>query len=184
VIGHNPSEHAWRSGFSYSNPSNRFFHLLRASSLVPADTRPCDANALPVTCGLGFADLGCEPGSDAAAFKRPQMLLWRSQLYQRLSAHLARVQAWSPHLPLEACAPQVVAFAGKRQWSALFQPPLARCAHGRQTVLPPGWPLPGSTEVWVLPSSSGRAVMTKQEREEPYVELGRRVADLPWPGVV
>jgi hypothetical protein len=30
------------------------------------------------------------------------------------------------------------------------------------------------TQVWVLPSSSGRAAMTQEAREGPYVELGHR----------
>lgn len=25
IVGHNPSEHAWKSGHYYSNPSNRYF---------------------------------------------------------------------------------------------------------------------------------------------------------------
>lgn len=35
--------------------------------------------------------------------------------------------------------------------------------------------------MWVLPSSSGRAVLTAQEREGPYRALGARLAGVPWP---
>ncbi|CEG45810.1 Uracil-DNA glycosylase-like [Plasmopara halstedii] len=28
IVGHNPSDHAWRTGYSYSNPTNRMWMLL------------------------------------------------------------------------------------------------------------------------------------------------------------
>ena len=66
----------------------------------------------------------------------------------------------------------MVAFCGKKQFSVLFTPPLKRVEHGLQTMdMPSQWPFHRSTQVWVLPSSSGRAVMTKAEREGPYREL-------------
>ena len=42
LIGHNPSEHAWDSGVGYSNPSNRFWPLLRQSGVLPAGWRDGD----------------------------------------------------------------------------------------------------------------------------------------------
>jgi len=183
LIGHNPSTHAWASGYPFSNPSNRFYKLLREAGILAQHIRPCDADAVPALFGLGWTDAGCVPGSDASEYKRAVMLAWRDDLYSRLKAHLARIAAWTGHeCDDEAIAPRVVAFAGKRQWASLFQPPLAGgFNHGVQDVRPPGWPLPASTEVWVLPSSSGRAVMTAEQRQGPYMELGRRLADLPWP---
>jgi thymine-DNA glycosylase len=78
----------------------------------------------------------------------------------------------------------LIAFSGKRQFSHLFTPPLAKVEHyGRQTRLPPGWPrecLDGC-EVWVLPSSSGRAAMTTEQRAVPYQQLAERFHQLPWP---
>ena len=98
---------------------------------------------------------------------------WRNDLYLRLEAHMHRVhrqkQQQQGQLGSEltyddmrsSSAPQLVAFTGKRQWCHLFTPPLPRCSAGLQSKRPEGWPLPPTTEVWVLPSSSGRAVMTK-----------------------
>ena len=178
-IGHNPSTHAWSSGYPFSNPSNRFWHLLKSAGIVPGDLRPCDADALPALLGIGWTDLGCEPGSDASEYKRQHMLRWRADLYARLNAHLERVAVWKGSGSLSH-APALVAFAGKRQWASLFEPPLpGGFPYGAQSCRPPGWPLPPSTEVFVLPSSSGRAVMTADERQGPYVELGRRLAMLP-----
>lgn len=185
LIGHNPSDHAWASGYPYSNPSNRFWLLMRTAGLVPPAFGPADADAAPGALGLGITDVGVEPGSDAAAFKRPAMLKWRGELYARLEAHLARVAAWAGREAgggdSVSHAPCVVAFTGVRQWAQLFQPPLAGVAHGPQAARPPGWPLPAGVEVWVLPSSSGRAVMTAEQRLGPYRALGLRVAALPWP---
>ena len=44
-----------------------------------------------------------------------------------------------------------------------------------------GWPLPSSTEVWVLPSTSGAAAMTVEERVGPYRDMAARLAAVPWP---
>ena len=194
LIGHNPSTHAWASGYPYSNPSNRFWALAAAGGLVPRGFGACDADAAPAAFGLGITDVGIAPGSDAGAFGRAAMRAWRGELYGRLRAHLRRAAAWErgddadadddDDDALAAYAPALIAFAGKRQWKELFEPPLANCAAGAQpaALRPPGWPAAlAATEVWVLPSSSGRAVMTADEREGPYRQLGGRVATLPWP---
>lgn len=82
------------------------------------------------------------------------------------------------------CCPVIVAFTGKRQWTELFEPALPRVESGPQSASsrPPGWPFPPeATEVWVLPSSSGRAAFTNEERERPYRALAERLAGVPWP---
>ncbi|PRW44558.1 uracil-dna glycosylase superfamily [Chlorella sorokiniana] len=57
----------------------------------------------------------------------------------------------------------------------------ASIATGRQWVLPEGWPLPLSTEVWVMTSTSGAAPMTRQQRYAPWQALAERLAREPWP---
>jgi hypothetical protein len=42
ILGHNPSELAWKTGISYGNPSNRFWSLLRESGTLPSDWRVND----------------------------------------------------------------------------------------------------------------------------------------------
>jgi len=39
IVGHNPSEHAWRTGHYYSNPNNRMWPLLIASGIAPDGVR-------------------------------------------------------------------------------------------------------------------------------------------------
>ncbi len=180
IIGHNPSDHTWSTGFPYSNPSNRFWKLLVDGGVLPtviphgidpADKwTPAAANRLPDLLGIGITDVGCEPGSEADKYPRATMLRWRADLFARLRAHRHRAGR----------APAVVAFTGVRQFSQLFEPPLKRLERfGRQTVegnvsvLPPGWPYRDcNTEVFVLPSSSGRAAFTAKDRLAPYRELG------------
>ncbi|GMF40791.1 unnamed protein product [Phytophthora fragariaefolia] len=80
-------------------------------------------------------------------------------------------------------APMLIAFSGKRQFSWLFSPPLSKIeSYGKQTRLPAGWPhdLRADSEVWVLPSSSGRAAMTTAQRTLPYQQLAERLHEIPW----
>jgi hypothetical protein len=52
---------------------------------------------------------------------------------------------------------------------------------GPQAHLPPGWPLPPATEVWVLTSTSGASALTNEARAAPYRQLAARLAEIPWP---
>lgn len=171
LVGHNPSDHSWRSGTSYSNPTNRFWGLLREGGVLPASWRPLAppeelCNNMAGELGIGITDVLCEPGSDASTFRRAQMLAARDGtpwgFYARLRGHTRRA----------GCAPQVVAFIGKRQWSQLFEPPLARCPDFIQDKRPPKWPLPPDTVVVVLNSPSGRnAAVTPAQRLAEYERL-------------
>lgn len=66
MIGHNPSEHAWNSGFSYSHPSNGFRKLITGqykegvkwTGLVAPDWQITDMNAAPSDYGIGIIDIG------------------------------------------------------------------------------------------------------------------------------
>jgi hypothetical protein len=52
---------------------------------------------------------------------------------------------------------------------------------GPQARLPRGWPLPASTEVWVLTSTSGASALTNEQRSAPYQALAARLGQVPWP---
>ena len=177
LVGHNPSDHSWTSGTSYSNPSNRFWGLLRDGGILPKAWRPLAApeelcNNMAGELGIGITDVLCEPGSDAQKFRRAQMLSARDEtpwgFYSRLRGHVHR----------SGGAPSIVAFIGKRQWSQLFEPPLARCPDFVQEQRPPRWPLPHETLVVVLNSPSGRnAAVTPAERLAEYQRLAELIAD-------
>ena len=48
-----------------------------------------------------------------------------------------------------------------------------------QRARPPGWPL-ASSRVFVLPSPSGRAAMTVEQRRTPYEALGLELDKIEW----
>jgi len=125
------------------------------------------------------------PGSDASVFKRAVLLEWREELYARMRAHVERVQAWAKtegrELSAEECEPACVAFTGVTQFAELFEPArLKGVVPGKQSLRPPRFPYTTS-EIWVLPSSSGRAAMTNERREAPYIALGERLEREPLP---
>ncbi|KAL3667362.1 hypothetical protein V7S43_007588 [Phytophthora oleae] len=205
IVGHNPSDHAWKTGYSYSNPTNRMWMLLTGTlaphswkGIVPSTARIPEQNILPLVHGVGFTSIGMEPGNDASKYGKRTMEAWRDSFFQRLRRHAAQVclndhseamkrenegeevrktKCELPHAPI------LVAFSGKRQFSWLFSPPLSKIEnYGKQTRLPPGWPheLRADSEVWVLPSSSGRAAMTTAQRTLPYQQLAERLREIPW----
>jgi TDG/mug DNA glycosylase family protein len=53
--------------------------------------------------------------------------------------------------------------------------------YGKQAELPAGWPLPPTTEVWVLTSTSGACPLTNAAREAPYSALSERLKQISWP---
>eukprot|EP00644_Phytophthora_capsici_P012516 jgi/Phyca11/112830/e_gw1.23.240.1 len=180
IVGHNPSDHAWKTGYSYSNPTNRMWMLLTGTlsphsweGILPSTARIPEQNILPLVHGVGFTSIGMEPGNDASKYGKRTMEAWRDSFFRRLRRHACDL----PHAPI------LVAFSGKRQFSWLFSPPLSKIEnYGKQTRLPPGWPheLRADSEVWVLPSSSGRAAMTTAQRTLPYQQLAERLREIPW----
>ncbi|CAM9091177.1 unnamed protein product [Chrysoparadoxa australica] len=183
IVGHNPSEKAWTSGHYYANPSNRMWALLRQAGLIPSHFTAEDDGLCPITSGIGFTDLGHNtPGTKSSEFKAKDLHQWRAGFYSRVTAHAARAAAAIGSEGLEAGAPQIVAFSGKRQWKGLFfdadrglKTQANSCSYGLQSYRPPNWPLPASTMAFVLTSSSGAAAMTNTQREAPYLELGELV---------
>ncbi len=67
IVGHNPSHHAWETGFSYSNPSNRMWSLLTGNfppllwdGILPLKASIHEQNTIPHSCGVGFTSIGLE----------------------------------------------------------------------------------------------------------------------------
>ena len=123
---------------------------------------------------------------------------WRDNFFLRLRRHAARVCICDHNTDIAikhgdngkqtkcqlAHAPMLIAFSGKRQFSWLFSPPLSKIErYGRQSRLPSGWPheLRADSEIWILPSSSGRAAMTTAQRMIPYQQLAESIHQIAWP---
>lgn len=212
IVGHNPSEAAWRAGHYYANPTNWMWRILRDVGIAPKDhiRGAVDDGKMPLVAGIGFTDVGSgHPGTHSSKFTSSHFTAWRQPFFDRLRGHTARASS-SIGCSCGVCgAPAVIAFAGKRQFVELFSSPdddhtptsaSSKGTHkrkrntkpskarkdtitfGKQSALPPGWPLPTKgTEVWVLPSTSGAAPMSRKQRYGPWEALAQRLSGLPWP---
>ncbi len=162
-IGHNPSLETWSSGHFFANPSNRLWSLLEQAGIVH------DANArlddvLVQSHGYGFCDVIEQPGNNAND-------ITPGQLKENTPLFLNRIENYAHGMNGTL---KRLCFVGKRQWKHLFEPPLQRCDHGLQPQdkRPLAWPdLLREVEVWILPSPSGRAVLSKAERLATYIDL-------------
>jgi hypothetical protein len=110
-VGHNPSEHAFVSGYFYSNPTNNMWQLLsgtfgspksaptRTFAGVVPPTWPFTAqDSLPWQLGIGLTDLGVVPGNDAAAYTPAVLSRWREEMYASMRGHVRRVGVTLAHL--------------------------------------------------------------------------------------
>jgi TDG/mug DNA glycosylase family protein len=168
-IGHNPSQHTWESGHYFSNPSNRFWTLLEESGVQFGKSPRLD-DVLVNHHGFGFCDVIETPGNNASDISRIEFLANRTTFLNRIEKYAISMNGSLKRL----------CFVGKRQWKHLFTPILPRCPHGRlsQEIRPEGWPRSLSeVEVWIMPSPSGRAVMTHNERLATYIDLADTLAD-------
>ena len=91
------------SGNFYANPTNNMFKLLRRGGIVPQDWGPRQNNRMPWELGVGFTDLGCEPGNDASRYKRVRAtdLLWRKPGPSR--RHISLVYLMKINVLAELC---------------------------------------------------------------------------------
>jgi hypothetical protein len=147
--------------------------------LVPRDAPIELQNKLPSELGIGLTDIACIPGSDAAAISRSTMERWIPHFYGRLKSHVSRVKNSGHEHSDNYVGPTLIAFTGKRQFSMLY--PASREPKNvpfgllpDSIPLPPGWPFPrDKSKIWILPSSSGRAAMSHEQRVAPYQALAQ-----------
>lgn len=186
LVGHNPSDHAWQTGHYYSNPSNYMWRILRSTGIAPPEVQDARDDHKLRDAGVGMTDVGTgHPGTDSASFKSAAFVAWRTDFYTRLASHRARACA-SIGCTCGCCGqPLVLAFVGKRQLQELYTAGMPGSKAPRLEVgapvstLPPGWPLhPEHTEVWLLPSTSGAAAMTLEQRVGPFARLAERLVEL------
>lgn len=142
IVGHNPSETAWKLGHYYANPSNWLWRILKETGIInhPSLTgTPTDDDLLPELLGIGFTDLGSGvPGTNSLSFSSKQLKHWKQGFYDRLKAHVRQASS-SCHkcgshsnsnnsgggggMHSLCGAPSIIAFSGKRQFLELFDKP-------------------------------------------------------------
>ena len=122
IVGHNPSEKSWQRGHYYANPANRMWSLLRLAKIVPSTFIHDNDIDCPSKCGVGFTDLMTGiPETKSSTFSLGDIAKWKKSLYHRIESHVIRVSR-NLNMSLVQSCPKVIAFAGVRQWKALFPP--------------------------------------------------------------
>jgi TDG/mug DNA glycosylase family protein len=120
IVGHNPSDISWARGHYYANPANRMWSMLRTAQIVPNYFSPVNDINCPVKCGVGFTDLMIGiPETKSCKFSPHDLSRWKSSLFERIESHINRV-ASNHNQPPSTCFPRIIAFAGVKQWKALF----------------------------------------------------------------
>ena len=170
LIGHNPSNSTWETGHYFANPTNRFWKLIDDSGLLGSVQQENEAEILQinddrmVANGFGFTDFIEIPGNDANAIKMADILANKEIFIKRIEKYANDINSQLKR----------ICFVGKKQWKQQFSQALAKCEHGLQDadLRPLLWSKQISDlDIWVLPSPSGRAVISDNDRLKPYLLL-------------
>ncbi|MXZ62623.1 MAG: mismatch-specific DNA-glycosylase [Chloroflexi bacterium] len=147
-VGINPGERSAQLGHYYGHRGNAFWRVLSESRLVASDVGPDDDRTL-LACGIGFTDVVKRVQTDSTQVTDAELRAARTSFERRIAY----------------ASPRAVCFTTTRAFDVLFARVRASGTWGHQPVAIAG------AEVWVMPSTSGRAA--------GYREEGRRVlADL------
>jgi len=124
----------------------------------------------------------------SSQFNSAILQFWCTGFLDRLRHHLSRANEAIGCQCGNCGAPRFVAFAGKRQWIELCnfgrqfsKDKIKTAAIGKQSLRPLNWPFPDSTEVWLLPSTSGASALTLEQRHAPYRALAQELNKFPFP---
>ncbi len=167
-VGMNPSERSARLRHYYAHPGNAFWPALSASPLASTlhgdgprrgALTPEDDRALPARLGIGFTDLVKRVLTDSAQLPAAELRAAAPALRGRIG--YAR--------------PRAICFTNTRAFSTLFPGAWRPRAWGRQpvTLETRGGDGTGveSVEVWVMPSTSGRAAGYRELVHRVLAEL-------------
>ena len=148
-VGINPGERSAQLGHYYGHRGNAFWRVLSASPLVDGEVGPDDDHDLPDRFGIGFTDVVKRVVTDSTKVSRSEVLAAVPEFERRI-----------------ACAsPRAVCFTTTRAFDVLFPQVRASGTWGRQPVEVAG------TDVWVMPSTSGRAAGYRDEGRRVLAEL-------------
>jgi TDG/mug DNA glycosylase family protein len=131
-------------GAYYAGPGNRFWEILAATKLTPCRLTPEQFRQLP-QFGIGLTDLA--KSVSGADVDLPHHAFDPTGLEHRI----------------RAARPKALAFNGKKAATLFLGVPGPRLRYGRQA------PLPDFPEIFVLPSTSGAARASWDQR--PWFDL-------------
>jgi TDG/mug DNA glycosylase family protein len=148
-VGINPGEQSAHIGHYYGHGGNVFWRALSGSGLSNRELGPTDDNLLPDECAIGFTDVVKRVVTDSTA-------VTNNELRAATPAFLERIAA---------AGPRVICFTSTRAFESLF-PGIRRAERwGRQPVTI------ADAEVWVMPSTSGRAAKWHDRGRAVLAEL-------------
>jgi TDG/mug DNA glycosylase family protein len=121
IVGHNPSDQSWEKGHYYANPSNRMWPLLAKAAIVPPYFTAAHDKKCPGELGIGFTDIMSGVAeTHSASISDSTFQSFKHSFYRRVTAHVDRVRGGTSGGAEEDAHPRVIAFAGVRQWKAIF----------------------------------------------------------------
>jgi double-stranded uracil-DNA glycosylase len=154
-VGINPGEQSARAGHYYAHPGNGFWPALSASPLVDRTLTSEDDRALPLAERIGFTDVVKRVVTDSTEVTTEEI---------RASAPAFRGR-------IAYASPRAVCFTSTRAFDLLFPRIRAANGWGRQPVAIEG------AQVWVMPSTSGRAIRHREHVHRVLRELASELAD-------
>jgi TDG/mug DNA glycosylase family protein len=155
--GINPGEQSARAAHYYAHPGNGFWPALTASPLVDRPLTPEDDRSLPLTDCIGFTDVVKRVVTDSTDVTADEL---------RASAPAFRRR-------IAYASPRAVCFINTRAFDVLFPKIRAANGWGRQPVTIEG------AQVWVMPSTSGRAMSYRDHVHRVLRELAAELATPP-----
>ncbi|HJM89544.1 MAG TPA: mismatch-specific DNA-glycosylase [Dehalococcoidia bacterium] len=148
-VGINPGEQSARAGHYYDHRGNVFWRSISGSGLAGRELGPADDHLLPDECAIGFTDVVKRVVTDSTAVTSDELRAAAPTFLERIAA----------------ADPRVVCFTSTRAFESLF-PGVRRAEHwGRQPVTI------ADAEVWVMPSTSGRAAKWHDRGRAVLAEL-------------
>jgi len=148
-VGINPGERSAELGHYYAHPGNGFWPALSASPLLAAPAGPEDDRSLAVTARIGFTDVVKRVITDSTEVSNDELRASESAFRSRIAA----------------TAPRAVCLTSSRAFDVLFPKVRSSGAWGRQPVAFEG------ASIWVMPSTSGRAVRHREHVHRVLAEL-------------
>lgn len=151
-IGINPGETSARRGHYYAHPGNAFWRELSTCGLTQRQLTPEDDRGL-LALGIGFTDVVKRVVTDSSEVSAQELAAAAPALRARITY----------------ATPRAVCFTSTRGLEALFPRMRAPRSWGRQPAEMHG------AEVWLIPSTSGRAAAHRGEVRRVLAELARRI---------
>ena len=155
-VGINPGAVSARRGHYYAHPGNGFWRALSASPLVSCELDPTADRTLASRCGIGFTDVVKRVVTDSSQVTDAELRAAVPAFRRRIAYARPRAVCFTTTRGLQAC------FPGVRPASHWGQQPVS---------------LEGA-EVWVMPSTSGRAAAHRAHVHLVLAQLAERLRAL------